>query len=193
MKRNPQHSYSVKNKNLTSSNSIKIRKMPKLKESKTSNNIFINIVDDNTNDLILAKYNKKSTKNIHSRNNNKKLQFIPLTYYEENRYFNLLKQEKDKLSKYLNENLDTNIKLIGNEKYKYMPLDKFVNEQKINLTDDKLGLIPIPLRNVKRKSKFDELYKIQRGLVRLRRMQYDKIRREGDKNIFLDSVIIIQI
>ena len=75
---------------------------------------------------------------------------------------------------------------MGNEKYKYIPL------QKINLTDDKMGLIPIQLRNVKRKSKFEELYEIQRGLVRLRRIQYDKIRRNDDKKNFLNNVIIIQ-
>ena len=186
MKINPQKSYSIKSKNINSSNSVNIRNKQKLTESKTSNNTTNYIKDDNPNDLILEKINKTNINNNHSRNNDKKLQFIPLTYYEENHYFNLLKQENDKLSKYLNDNPQANIKLIGNEKYKYIPL------QKINLTDDKMGLIPIQLRNVKRKSKFEELYEIQRGLARLRRIQYDKIRRNDDKKNFLDNVIMIQ-
>ena len=157
MKRNAQNSYAEKYKNKTISKSVNIRKKPRYTESKTSNEESLNIINNNPTDLILENHDKKPFNNSISRNNNKSIQILPLTYYEENNYFNLLKQERDKLSKYLNENSETNIKLIGNERYKHIPLNKFVKDQKINLPENKMGLIPIPLRSVQRKSKEDLL------------------------------------
>ena len=90
-----------------------------------------------------------------------------------------------------NENAD--IRLIGNERYTQIPISKFINDDKKNLSDDKMGLIPLPLRNMKRQSKAQELYKIQRSLVRMRRLQYDKMRRKKDyDNEFIERIIYIQ-
>ena len=98
----------------------------------------------------------------------KKNQPEKIFYFEDNAYYNLVKKERDKLAEYINNNENADIRLIGNERYTQIPISKFINDDKKNLSDDKMGLIPLPLRNMKRQSKAQELYKIQRSLVRMR-------------------------
>ena len=193
MKKNLHNSYAAKHKNIPISKPLTTRNKPKvtIKSSTISYKVKNNIKINNSNDFDLSQNKSKDLTNKDDKL--KKHKDIPIAYYDEDNYFNLVKKEKSKLTKYLNDNCESNIKLIGNERYKYAPSDKFLNDDKINILNDKIGLIPIPLRNVKRKSKIDELHNIQRNLVSLRRMQYDKMmRNKGDKNKFFEKVIFIQ-
>ena len=193
MKKNLHNSYAAKHKNIPISKPLTTRNKPKvtIKSSTISYKVKNNIKINNSNNFDLSQNKSKDLTNKDDKL--KKYKDIPIAYCGEDNYFNLVKKEKSKLTKYLNDNCESNIKLIGNERYKYAPSDKFLNDDKINILNDKIGLIPIPLRNVKRKSKIDELHNIQRNLVSLRRMQYDKMmRNKGDKNKFFEKVIFIQ-
>lgn len=196
MKRNENNSYAaqLKNKNKPASKSVINKKNQK---NKASNNVYKDTNGSKENNSVedsnIDKKKPKQTNNSVSKNEKThKIQNDTTTYYGENTYYNLLKKERDKLTQYLNDNSE-NVKLIGNERYKHIPLNKYLYDNKRHLPDNKMGLIPIPLKSNKRKSKFGELYKIQRGLVSLRRMQYEKNRKKKDtKKNFIENVIFIQ-
>ena len=196
MKRNENNSYSaqLKNKNKPTSKSVINKKNQK---NKISNNVYKDTNNSKENNSIedsnIDKKKPKPSNNSVTKNENTEItQNETTTYYAENTYYNLLKKERDKLSQYLNDNSE-NIKLIGNERYKHIPLNRYLNDNRKRLPEDKMGLIPIPLKSNKRKSKFGELYKIQRGLVSLRRMQYEKNRKKKDnKRSFIENVIFLQ-
>ena len=196
MKRNENNSYAaqLKNKNKPASKSVINKKNQK---NKASNNVYKDTNGSKENNSVedsnIDKKKPKQTNNSVSKNEKTdNIQNDTTTYYGENTYYNLLKKERDKLTQYLNDNSE-NVKLIGNERYKHIPLNKYLYDNKRHLPDNKMGLIPIPLKSNKRKSKFGELYKIQRGLVSLRRMQYEKNRKKKDtKKNFIENVIFIQ-
>ena len=71
----------------------------------------------------------------------KKNQPEKIFYFEDNAYYNLVKKERDKLAEYINNNENADIRLIGNERYTQIPISKFINDDKKNLSDDKMGLI----------------------------------------------------
>ena len=196
MKRNENNSYAaqLKNKNKPASKSVINKKNQK---NKASNNVYKDTNGSKENNSVedsnIDKKKPKQTNNSVSKNGKTdKIQNDTTTYYGENTYYNLLKKERDKLTQYLNDNSE-NVKLIGNERYKHIPLNKYLYDNKRHLPENKMGLIPIPLKSNKRKSNFGELYKIQRGLVSLRRMQYEKNRKKKDtKKNFMENVIFIQ-
>ena len=166
--------------------------IPQKKESDKDKTVSNKTKNENKN------HNTKNNINVNIGLNKpktgvKKNQPEKIFYFEDNAYYNLVKKERDKLAEYINNNENADIRLIGNERYTQIPISKFINDDKKNLSDDKMGLIPLPLRNMKRQSKAQELYKIQRSLVRMRRLQYDKMRRKKDyDNEFIERIIYIQ-
>ena len=112
-----------------------------------------------------------------------------------------LNKNKNDLSQYILLNTSTknefyfpNIKLLGNSRYKYTSPIMFVEDQKNNMSDINLGLVPIPMERCKfemsRKEESErekKLYELQRSIVMLRRKQYNKISdRKRHKNQFID-------
>ena len=110
-------------------------------------------------------------------------------------YFKMLKKQRKRLVNFINNNEGRNIKLIGNIRYSRNSPLKFVHDTKKHLSGRKMGIIPIPLK--KKKKNLSQLesvnyYDLQRAIVMMRRIQYDrKIRKEEYYN-FLDDVILIQ-
>ena len=116
-----------------------------------------------------------------------------------NKYENILYKNKSALSDFILNNAITkknnyypNIKLLGNSRYKYSSPLLYVEDQKNNLSNSRLGLIPIPLEKFKKKIKNEEdeeeeknLYNLQRSIVMSRRFQYNKnknLKKEKNKN-----------
>ena len=192
MDKKQKFTYSSRYKNPISKSVIQ-RKKPLIKNNSiTSNKSQIDLKNNIQNDVDTLHLSRNKA-NPKKNQKSKKLQLDSITYYEDNSYFNLLKKEKEKLAKYINNNENDDIKLIGNERYKQVPLNKILNNGQDNIFDEKMGLIPLPLRSMKRKSKVQELYKIQRSLVRMRRLQYDKMRRRKDNyDEFIENIINIQ-
>ena len=99
-----------------------------------------------------------------------------------------LNKSKTALSQYILLNTSTkdsfyypNIKLLGNSRYKYTSPIMFVEDQKNNMSDINLGLVPIPMERIKMEMSEKEenekeklLYELQRSIVMLRRKQYNK-------------------
>ena len=113
-------------------------------------------------------------------------------------YHRQLKKQKNKLVNFINNNKIKNIKLIGNYRYSNSSPQKYVNDNRRQIPDRRMGLIPVPLKKKKKKDdKFDKksYYELQRSIVMMRRIQYDrrltKIK-SGDINYFLDDIIFIQ-
>ena len=113
-------------------------------------------------------------------------------------YHRQLKKQKNKLVNFINNNKIKNIKLIGNYRYSNSSPQKYVIDNRRQIPDRRMGLIPVPLKKKKKKDdKFDKksYYELQRSIVMMRRIQYDrrltKIK-SGDINYFLDDIIFIQ-
>ena len=195
MKKNENNSYANKYKIKPKSKSVINRKKRQPKVSNKTTVKEINNFKEKNENLISDKNKQKQINNNDSKS--EKIEKTPndsLIFFEEKTYYNLLKKERNILTQYLNEN-SKNIKLIGNERYKKIPLNKFLYDDKRNLPENTMGLIPIPLKSNRRKSKFGELYKIQRGLVSLRRLQYEKNRKKKEnksKRGYIEYVIFIQ-
>ena len=112
-----------------------------------------------------------------------------------------LNKNKSALSQYILKNTSSdndyyfpNIKLLGNSRYKYTNPLMFVEDQKNNMSDLNLGLMPIPMERCKiimDKNNENEiekkLFELQRSIVMLRRRQYNKNNqiRKG-RNQFID-------
>jgi hypothetical protein len=101
---------------------------------------------------------------------------------------NVLNKKKTALSEFILLNSSTkndlyypNIKLLGNSRYKYTSPMMFVEDQKNNMSDINLGLMPIPQERFRKEMTQNEenerekkLYELQRSIVMLRRKQYNK-------------------
>ena len=99
-----------------------------------------------------------------------------------------LNKKKSDLSQYILSNTSTknsfyypNIKLLGNSRYKYTSPIMFVEDQKNNMSDNNLDLVPIPMERCKvemtekeENEREKKLYELQRSIVMLRRKQYNK-------------------
>jgi len=113
-------------------------------------------------------------------------------------YLRQLKKQRNRLVNFINNNKIKNIKLIGNYRYNNSSPEKYVIDNRRQIPDRRMGLIPVPVKKKKKKDeKFDKksYYELQRSIVMMRRIQYDrritKIK-NGDINYFLDDVIFIQ-
>ena len=114
--------------------------------------------------------------------------------------FRLIEKNKSALSEYIintsfnrkNRFKCINIKLLGNSRYRYSSPLLFVEDQKQNICNTSLGLIPIPLERVRKKHNDHEnckeeeksLYELQRSCVMSRRMQYTNDMLRGGKDKF---------
>ena len=110
-------------------------------------------------------------------------------------YFRMLKKQKNKLVDFINNNKVKNIKLIGNHRYTHASPKKYVYDNNRKLSNRKMGIIPIPLKKRKKITNALEsinYYELQRSIVMMRRIQYDRKIRKGILYNFLDNVITIQ-
>ena len=107
----------------------------------------------------------------------------------------MMKKQKKNLINYINNNKPKHIKLIGNNRYKNISPKKYVYDNSKEIPGRKMGLIPLPVNKKKNKlNKIDSLnyYELQRSIVMMRRIQYDRKIRKGDMNNYIDDVIYIQ-
>ena len=110
-------------------------------------------------------------------------------------YFRMLKKQRKKLVNFINNNKSRNIKLIGNDRYSHISPIKYVHDSNRKLSGRKMGIIPIPIKKKKKNfSKVEsvDLHELQRSIVMMRRIQYDRKIRKGRIYNFLDDVIFIQ-
>ena len=112
-----------------------------------------------------------------------------------------LTKNKNALSQYIllnnsspNDFYIQNIKLLGNSRYKYTSPMMFVEDQKNNMFDNNIELIPIPMERCKieisqkeNSEKTKKLYELQRSIVMLRRKQFNKVtEKKKMRNQFVD-------
>ena len=136
----------------------------------------------------------KKPKNCHSslHKNPKQIQQKEKKFHKHascvNDINNVLNKKKTALSEFILLNSSTkndlyypNIKLLGNSRYKYTSPMMFVEDQKNNMSDINLGLMPIPQERFRKEMTQNEenerekkLYELQRSIVMLRRKQYNK-------------------
>ena len=112
--------------------------------------------------------------------------------FSEYPYFRMLKKQRKGLINFINKDKLENVKLIGNNRYINESPKKFISDSKKLLPDKKKGLLPVPLLRKKLKIENNDskdYYELQRGIVNLRRMQYDRMLRKKDR---LDEIIFIQ-
>ena len=85
----------------------------------------------------------------------------------------ILKKDKIALSKYIQNNLQF-LKLFGNQRYNQNSPSLFVEDYKRKLSEETMGLVPIPDKKVKANSINNNkgLYNLQRSIVMVRRFQY---------------------
>ena len=110
-------------------------------------------------------------------------------------YFRMLKKQKKNLINYINNNKPKYIKLIGNNRYTNTSPKKYVYDNSKEIPGRKMGLIPLPVNKKKKKlNKIDSsnYYELQRSIVMMRRIQYDRKIRKGNMNNYVDDVIYIQ-
>jgi len=86
----------------------------------------------------------------------------------------ILKKDKSALSKYIQNNLQF-LKLIGNQRYNQNSPSLFVEDYNSKLSQETMGLLPIPDKKVKANSinNNKKLYNLQRSIVMIRRFQYE--------------------
>ena len=161
--------------------------------SKISNDSLNSIHTDNNNNIIIEPINKQKPKNKHSSiqkskkesiNKNKKFHKHASCVDDFN---NTINKSKSALSQYILTNTSTksdfcypNIKLLGNSRYKYTSPIMFVEDQKNNVSNNNLDLVPIPMERCKvemtekeENERGKKLYNLQRSIVMLRRKQYN--------------------
>ena len=164
-----------------------------LSTSKISNNTSSSL--NNKIDSLIKTNNGKTKYKYHIQSKKHPKCSSCLHNYNKN-----LERNKSALSDYILNNELTkqkyyyhqNIKLLGNSRYKYSNPLLFVKDQENNISNSKLGLIPIPFEKYKKKIKDDEdekenknLYELQRSIVWLRRRQYNnnyKNKKRKNKN-----------
>ena len=167
-----------------------------------------NSMTSHNSDLKIAKIeNKRKIKGKHSSAQKiKKENILKDKQLNKNSSFSnkldkSLNKNKNDLSQYILLNTSTkndfyfpNIKLLGNSRYKYTSPIMFVEDQKNNMSDINLGLVPIPMKRCKfemsqkeESEREKKLYELQRSIVMLRRKQYNKISdKKRHKNQFID-------
>ena len=106
----------------------------------------------------------------------------------------ILKKDKIALSKYIQNNLQF-LKLFGNQRYNQNSPSLFVEDYKRKLSEETMGLVPIPDKKVKANSinNNKKLYNLQRSIVMVRRFQYgtkSNIQEEVPPNIEHDIILI---
>ena len=110
-------------------------------------------------------------------------------------YFRMLKKQRKKLVDFINNSQIKNLKLIGNNRYKDRSPKKYIHDNDRKLPNSKMGIIPIPL-NKKKKNlsalEKEDYHELQRSIVMMRRIQYDRKIRKGALSNYLDEVIFIQ-
>ena len=110
-------------------------------------------------------------------------------------YFRMLKKERKNLVNYINKNQERNIKLIGNNRYRNATPLKYVDDNKRKISARKMGIIPLPLNKKKKNLSVLEsidYHELQRSIVMMRRIQYDRKIRKGELSNYIDDVIFIQ-
>ena len=110
-------------------------------------------------------------------------------------YFRMLKKQRKQLVNFINNNQTRNIKLIGNNRYSRTSPKKYVHDNDRKLSSRKMGIIPIPLNKKKKNLTVLEsidYHELQRSIVMMRRLQYDRKIRKGAFYNYLDDVIFIQ-
>ena len=109
-------------------------------------------------------------------------------------YFRMLKKQKNNLVNFINNSKTRNIKLIGNNRYSHTSPKKYVFDNNKRLPSRKIGIIPLPLNKKKNKTLFEAInyHELQRSIVMMRRIQYDRKIRKGELYNYLEEVIFIQ-
>ena len=165
------------------------------------------MISCNSDIKITKDKNKQKIKGKHSsiQKNKKENMIKDKTLRKNSSYVNKLNKSlnknKNELSQYILLNTSTknnfyfpNIQLLGNSRYKYTSPIMFVEDQKSNISDANLGLVPIPMERCKfeisqkeENEREKKLYELQRSIVMLRRKQYNKISEiKRHKNQFID-------
>ena len=164
--------------------------------SKISNDSLNSIhKDNNNNNLIInvESIQKQKSKQLPkqklkkvNKNKDKDKKYHKHSYCVDN-LKKTLNKSKSALSRFIITNTSTkkdffypNIKLLGNSRYKYTSPIMFVEDQKNNMPDINLGLVPIPMERFKvemsekeENEREKKLYELQRSIVMLRRRQYN--------------------
>ena len=110
-------------------------------------------------------------------------------------YFRMLKKQRKQLVNFINNNQNRNIKLIGNNRYSHTSPKKYVHDNDRKLPSRKMGIIPIPMNKKKKNLTVLEsidYHELQRSIVMMRRLQYDRKIRKGAFYNYIDDVIFIQ-
>ena len=178
-----------------------------LNYSKLSNDSSFSLNSDYKISKEEKKRNKKD-KNLSIPKNNKQNININKKYKKYHKHLSCindfnktLAKNKAALSQYIllnnsspNDFYFQNIKLLGNSRYKYTSPMMFVEDQKRNMLDNNIGLIPIPMERCKieisqkeNNEKAKKLYELQRSIVMLRRKQFNKTTEKKKlRNQFVD-------
>ena len=160
--------YIKRKKQMLSRTSTSSKRTRKLRKSNSDTNFF---VYQQTERRTITYENLKKKSKI-QQHEHKDCEYCDLCH----NYSRIERSNKNMLSDYIQDNLK-GLRLFGNYRYKNTSPIKFVEDNKAMLPNNQMGLVPLPSHAKKRQGSTGEktqLYNVQRNIVMLRRMQYNK-------------------
>lgn len=145
-------------------------------------NIFIKELAHSNSETDFIKKKVKEKRKIILRYLRKKNKILSTnqtlnTYQKGSTFRKMIKKNKLELSQCIEKKGDKDIKLFGNPRYKNNPPYLFVQDVKKKISDEKIGLIPMPMTNRDENNLYKQpnyIFSIQRNLSMTRRFQYNK-------------------